>query len=580
MSPLGIPNLAGPSLPQSPGHAIGQPGNPYGYPTSPTGAQSAPPNTLGNLATGIAAFLTNYHQGREAEKASSKQDFLSDVQLMMLGIPVSHVEMAKKAKKAGMDLDFENDNSPAVAAQGANAGVAQQQSQAIQQGPGQALGQMLAGGGGEGMPPVPPPLTQPYGPGVGQQPMPGPVAAPHRNLFQRFTDQYTGGPEPNPNSTGMQWLNQLAGQGQVESSQAIQERANRGSMIDILGRALKGDPQALDIATRLPGPYGLKDHPSDDLMHLGMASGSDPATTAKAILYAHLGGPQAMQHFLQMAEKFVPRFGGDLAKAQQYVSEVTGRGYSNLRPSFTPEEENMIQGTIEKLSAKSPMAPLNLLRTYANAQFAGDKVLADAAMKIISTMPTEGQVKSYEFNTNNNFHRDQLKQEAWIHSENHDIAVKNAIREAGGEEARNYFALIDREEKKGAPERSEDTIQAAEQGIAGMLTKLGSIPVTIRDTQGKQQTVTLGTGGMTADRVRRWLRHDTFNMYQRGGGSATAPGGQFTGYNPGGPRTSLDEMIKQTKQGFQDWWDRENFLGSQGTAAGALGTPQGATEND
>ncbi len=471
---------------------------------------------------------------------------------MMLGIPVSHVEMAKKAKKAGMDLDFENDNSPAAAAQVANQQVGQQQSQAIQQGPGQALGQMLAGGGGEGMPPVPPPLTQPYGPGPGQQPMPAPIAAPHRNLFQRFADQYTGGPEPNPNSTGMQWLQQLAGQGQEESKQASQQRQMRGQMIDIMGRAIKGDPQALAMATRLPDGYNLKTMPFDDLRSLGMTIGAAPADTAKAIMYHALGGPQAMQHMMAMGEKFAPKFGGDLSKALKYVMDVTGTGYSDLKPGLSLEEETKVQDTIDKMSKLYPKAPLNLLRTYANLEFLGNKPAAAEISGYLSNhYEREGTIKENEFNTTNAWHIAEMKQAAQIHADNLDIAAKNAIMQAGGEQAKSYWDMIN------GKNSSEDTRQAGYEGIAGLMSKLGDIPMTVRGSDGKMKTMSLGVGGMTADRVRWLLRSDKYNMYMRGGGSAMD---QFVGRQPGAPPTSLNKMIEQTKQGFEDWWKREGFI--------------------
>src|SRR5882757_9139342 len=106
LAPLGIPNLAGPQV----GPAGVGPTQPMPYPVQHN-AQSAPPNTGVDIAAGISDFLTNYQRGRQAAQATIKQDFMQDVQLMMLGIPVDHTKMAKKAKLAGLDLDFEGNNA-------------------------------------------------------------------------------------------------------------------------------------------------------------------------------------------------------------------------------------------------------------------------------------------------------------------------------------------------------------------------------------------------------------------------------------------------------------------------------------
>jgi hypothetical protein len=521
---------------------------------------------MGNLATGIAAFLTNYHQGREAEKASNKQDFLSDVQLMMLGIPVSHVEMAKKAKKAGMDLDFENDNNPAVAAQANNAQVGQQFGQAAAAAS-PALQQMLTAqtrglsqdmSGGVDTPSTQPSMSLPAGQ---MQPIPPPTPAPSRNLFQRLADQYTGGPEPNPNSTGMQWLRQLAGQGSEEARQTEQQRQMRGGMLDIMGRAIKGDPQALAMATRLPEGYNLKSMPFDDLRSLGMTVGASPADTAKAIMYHALGGPQAMQHMMTMAEKFAPKFGGNLGQAMKYVMDTSGTGYSSLKPGLSIEEETKVQDTIDKMSKLYPKAPLNLMRTYANLEFLGNKPAAAQISNYLSNhYEREGTLKQNEFNTTNEWHMAEMKQAAWIHSENLDLGLKKAILDATGEAGKNAWEMIHDKNS------SEDTKQAGYQMLADTMSKLADIPVNFKGANGKQQTTSLGVSGMTADRVRYLIRADKFNMYERGGGGTLS---QFTGYNPGGPKTTLDKMIGQTKQGFEDWWKRENFLGDQSADAGA-----------
>src|SRR6266446_714191 len=100
------------------GPTYGVPGPATPYP-APNQAQSAPPNTGASVVAGIADFLQNYQRGQQAEQDRNKQDFISDVQMMMLGIPVDHTKMAKKAKAAGMDLDFEGTNAPPQVPQGA-----------------------------------------------------------------------------------------------------------------------------------------------------------------------------------------------------------------------------------------------------------------------------------------------------------------------------------------------------------------------------------------------------------------------------------------------------------------------------
>lgn len=481
--------LPRPGVPLGPG-AVG-PAGAYGVPGTvpypvPNQAQSAPPNTGVSVVAGISDFLTNYRRGREAEQDRNKQEFFQDVQSMMLGIPVDHAKMAKKAKLAGLDLDFEGTNvstQPGMP-QATPPGAAPVQSPGgpTDQGLQQLLMSQATGAPRLAGPPQQPGIMSRIGQGLGLTP--GPI---------------------NPGSPGMAWLDQLAQTGQETSRQSQTDLAQSGQMqqvragmIDLLTRALKGDPMALELATRLPAPFGLKEHSLDDLRSLGMTMGADPAATAKAIMFHALGGQQAIQHMQQMAQHFSQYFGGDLGAAQKYVMDITNTGHSDLKPQMSLDQHRHMMDTVDRMAKLYPKAPLNLLMVGANLEVAGQKKASSDIFSYLSkNYQREGSIQAEQFNITNEWHQSELKQAAWIHGENINLARQQALLGAAGEEGKRAWELIN------GKDSTPETKLVGYKMLADSISRAGEVDITFVGANGKKKTVPFSTKGITEQNVGR-----------------------------------------------------------------------------
>lgn len=86
------------------------------------------PAQQNGLGHGILNFIDQFRQAQRSKKEQAKQDFYQDIQLLSQGIPVDIEKAAKKARKAGLDFDFEGPTPEIIKQQ-----EAQQQAMAQQQ---------------------------------------------------------------------------------------------------------------------------------------------------------------------------------------------------------------------------------------------------------------------------------------------------------------------------------------------------------------------------------------------------------------------------------------------------------------
>ena len=537
----------GPLRPLMPGQ------NPYQQ------AQSAPPgNQASQIVQGIGAFLNNFRAGREAEKERNKKDFLQDAQLLMMGIPVDQKKMAKKAKAAGMDLDFEGPTPEQQAIQQRNLQTANQAGPGIAQGvQNQATQATLAHmgqqqGGTPGLSQMPNTLAG-MGPVQGPQMQPMPPR-PELGLGQRMMMGlgFDRRPIDLKNSSGGQWLQSLADQGQQNAAmqkesgeQNVIQMQHKRTMLGVLTKALQGDPQAQEMAYRFGG---MQMAPYDGIMRLGESAGVPREETAKNLMFNLMGGPAALQSMRSMAEKMSDRFGGDMGKSMKYVQDVFAQGRSDLKPGMTPDEQGKIMEQADKLLNRYPTLPANYAMTYSLLQFHGQTKEAQELLGYVSKNgKREGQIQQEQFDINKEYQRDALKQAAWIHTENLNMSRQRAVVDALGDQGRMWYTILNNKEA------SEETRKSALSGMATALNGMNDLKMTFQGADGKMKTVPLGVGNLTAEHLDRWWpRSDEFNL------KFTSPGSgldQFVGMQPGKKSDmSLGDMIKHVRRSVETSW--------------------------
>lgn len=513
-----------------------------GYPQqqqSPQQAVSAPPNTGASVVAGISNFLTNFKAARDQDKQQNAQAFYQDVQAMMLGVPVDQKKMAKKAKAAGLDLDFEGPTAQQQQVQQQNF---QEGSQQVQDANQQATAQMMMR--------QPPQATM--GAPAGQQPIP---QRPDPSFMQRVGQAM--GIDRRPidlqNSSGGQWLQQLSQMGKKNSelasselTQKIAEQHVKPAMLDLFKRAIGGDPQALDMATRLPEPFNLKSQPFDHILRLGDMQGVPREQTAKAVMFSVLGGPAALQNQREMAQKFAEYFDNDLGQASQYIQDIYSKGRSDLDPGMSLEQQVKISDYTDRLAAKYPTAPINLLRTYALNEFTGKKADARKLLDYLSSnFKREGTISGEQFDVNDKNHKATLAQSAWIHSEQIALQRQKAVLDAAGEEGQTAQLLM----------KSDDptTKNAGYKMLADALNMKGEVSMTFNDWQGKKKTVPAFSGKISADTISKWfgIRADqnTLSFLGSKGGVDQFVGGAAGKPSPeGGISQTLKQMMDSTKK--------------------------------
>lgn len=549
MGPLQPPR---PPVPLGPGalgpRGVGPGQSPY---TPPTQAQTAPPNQGVSIAAGIADFITNYQRGRQAEEDRNKQDFLNDVQLMTLGIPVDHTKMAKKAKLAGMDLDFEGNN---VATQ---PGMSQAMPPGTQ--PQQAIPSSTPGG----PPPIDPAAMQQMLTSQAQVASDAapPYTQPKQGIMSKIGQGLglTAGPI-NPASSGMAWLSQLAEQGketarqgQKEQQLTGQQQYVKGAMLDIMQKAVTGDPHALELASRFPEPYGLKSMPFDGLLSLGRMSGQPDTSTAKAVIYHALGGPQTLQHFQTLAEKIAPHVGG-FANASKYLQDVTNTGFSNIQYGTTPEENLKVMEESRKMMEEIPDAPPNLIMTYGLLKANGmEKPANDLLTSLSKQFRTKGRIAQEQFNITNQYHKDELAARLRMHYESLNLEAQKTMLEAAGRDGQIAFEMINNKDPSGP---TQEAMRATGyQMLASALSKKGELNMSYRGADGKLHSAPLGPGEMSVANIQHWFKKDENLLNFTGAPNGKMPWlnqGQAASGQDGGVGQTIEEVIKKGQKWLEE----------------------------
>jgi hypothetical protein len=95
----------GPPLPGRRGYP--QYGQRYGVQQPPEGLVPYKTPVANQIVDGINQFVDNFKGSQEANKQAARQRFLEGIQMMQLGLPVDQKKMARDARTAGLNFDYE-----------------------------------------------------------------------------------------------------------------------------------------------------------------------------------------------------------------------------------------------------------------------------------------------------------------------------------------------------------------------------------------------------------------------------------------------------------------------------------------
>lgn len=487
MGSYGIPPLPEPPRPSGPAQYAPQ-GNmapgpspnpyvlPYRQPMAPT------------LIDGINKFLDSWKQQRQADQQRNASLFDKDIQNINLGIPVDLKKTAKYAKRSGLNIDFEgtaaNPAQPATPPSTAQGAPQQQQLSPLPDG--SQMPAQTVPGGSVPMPGTPATAGTPYQPG------------PQQSFMQQLlTKMGARNPQINPQSPGMNWLQQQQALGQMRAGMQPQLLANQqkqvglqGQQIDneaqkqlVLGQALTGNPQALELATRLDM---LKDLPADDLFRIGRKLGMTEDQISKQA-YQLLSGykPFEMQKmYWEEASKLAARMPSKSPNAA--YNFLMDPANAKEKPGFTAEEEagfaqKALELKKEHPGLSFPDAYNAVLGTvYGNAD--QQKAVSNYLGKFQDQQQWENHYKQLDYGL-------QVQKFAEAVSEfrtSHELAVGNAIREALGPQMAEYSKMM---------QSSDPAIQATGvQLYRDAASKLNAVQVKLPNGQ----SVSIGPGDLQA----------------------------------------------------------------------------------
>lgn len=179
----------------------------YGVQQSPDLVGSRTP-VANQIVDGINSFVDGFKTSKESEKQAARQRFLDGIQMLQMGLPVDQKKMARDARTAGLNFDYEG---PTAAER-----QAQQQQSAPMPGMPMPSGDMMQ---------LPPGMMMPAGQPTGGAPLPMQVGGPPtgapmggRGFFGRLGQAMTQpfqAPPPIPEGAGVyQALDQLQQRGQ------------------------------------------------------------------------------------------------------------------------------------------------------------------------------------------------------------------------------------------------------------------------------------------------------------------------------------------------------------------------------
>ncbi len=483
MGNFGIPPL--PQPPRDAGMGYAPQGNmapgpspnpymlPYKQPLAPT------------LIDGINKFMENYRQQREADKQRNAGLFDKDIQNINLGIPVDLKKTAKYAKRAGLNIDFEGTAAaPAIPGGSAQGAPQQQQMPALPDGtpmPAQTVQ--------PGSVPTPGAAGMPYQPPAPQSPIQGLLAK------MGMTN-----PQINPQSPGMNWLQQQAQLGQQRAGMQPQVLANQqkalgvqGQQLDtaaqkelILGQALAGNPQALEMATRLDMTKGL---PADDLFRIGRKLGMTEDQIAKQA-YQLLSGykPGEMQKMLfEEATKLAPRMPSKSPLAAfKYLTDPQN---APEKPGFTPEEEaNLAQKAIE-LKKEHPGLSFPAAYNAVLGTVYGNSDQQTAVANYLGKFKDQQQIENHYKDLDLGLQFQKFGESVNEFKASHELAVGNAIREALGPQMNEYAKMM---------ASTDPAIQSTgTQLYVDAAKKLAAVKVKLPNGQ----EVSVGPGDLTSEQI-------------------------------------------------------------------------------
>lgn len=470
------PNVPGPSQGQ-PAQMLGGQG-PYTLPYQQPVASS--------LVQGIGEFMKQYQGARDQEKQRAAQQADQDIKNIMLGLPVDLKKTAASLKKAGVNLDFESTAPQVNPAQQSVAGT-------------MAPSGMPSTIGDTGVPTF---SGETPGPPIPAQP------APPQGRMDRFL-QATGFKQPtiNPQSPGMAALQQLQQRGGMQQQIQMQQMQNQQQLQTILTSALRNDPKAVELATR----FGLAQSiPGDEWMRIGRMAGMSDEQSAKQQLYIAMGGPAMRKELISIADKNKDQFGGKMDQSLQYYNDILTDGRSSLQPSRTFDQQVKVVEQANKLLDIYPTMPLNVARTTAEVEASGNTDLADKMHTFIAkNFPSKGRIDLNKFGMDYNLQVQKFQQAMAQFKLSHELAVMNSVRESLGGQFNKFADLYN---SKNADEKTKN---AALQGMADAMQKLGSISVTLPGGQ----KMSLGTKNIGIERLEGWMHPSTY--FNDWGGSPT-----------------------------------------------------------
>lgn len=504
---MGIPPLP-PLPPAPPGGGPQQPRTLY----PPPGTQIRPPAVGAQVVDGVNQFVQNFKAMRDADRQRNLGIFQSDIQNLMLGIPVDMKKTARAAKRAGLNIDFEGTaatpGTPAIPAQSMNVQAPPQTQQ---------LPPLPDGSGA--MPSVmnqPPPAPMDI-PGVSGWPSSPYQPAQPQSLGQRIMNGLGWRtPAFNPNSPGAAALGQLGDEGQQR--QALQQlllggqasllpgqiQLDRlkqvadaqgigfeGAKTLMLQRALLGDERARQmlVDTGMLPKIGL-----DEIRQAGQQIGLPDSQIAKREMFVFTGGPEIQKALLETAAKpeFFNRFKGGPPAAMQYL--FSGFGLSGApgipapagqieQPGRTPEEDAQHAQKIIEFGKDHPGMPFDLANTAVDAMENGSPDLVRQLTPILNKYSSQEAYDNHFKTGNLQVEIERLNQEAKWKAAELDLNARRAISDRLGTELTDYM---------NAARSATDPISrnALEQKAALLNQKLNNLEIPL----GNGQNMTLGAG--------------------------------------------------------------------------------------
>lgn len=487
-----------------------------GLPAPPQGGQPPPIRPVNTITptmpyqesgatsviSAITNFVNNFRQSKEQVKQQAAQEADRDLKLLSLGIPIKQDKLAKNLQKAGIELDY---------------GTPPPQVPNPQQPPQQVQVPTNS--------PVPGQQSMPSQ--IPQGMMQGQAPQQQQSMWSRFKGAMGQQQPIAPNSPAMQMIAQQAQQGQ--QMQQLQQKkmqmefltAENGMNAAIIMKGvLQGDAKAQEMA-RMSGLLPML--PIDQILVAGRKMGmTDGQTTAK-YLSAQFGDREVSKMIYDQAGKMADRFGGDIAKAAQYMTDLMNGDVPKDTPGRTFQENLDIAKIANTVRQEYPMLPPAQAQIMAMAQVSGDKELLQKFSTLLAKMPSKSSLDmlnaqmSIKGKENDIRHSQVMERISAANAQtaqaglalraesNRLTALSIISNQAGDAFNRAYRMMAD---KDATPEQKKEATQMAADAINSM----PPIPFQIQGKDGKITTKMFDPAEVKLAEIKHWFSDNEYYL--------------------------------------------------------------------